>query len=104
MEFDVLTRGVHVFQAWILWMQVRPLELINNALRELCALFEVLRCINVALLCVQRRPEDRPSMSTVVLMLGGESILPQPKQPGFFLQTLCRRRTNNQEMKSPIQR
>ncbi|GFZ12436.1 S-locus lectin protein kinase family protein [Actinidia rufa] len=29
-------------------------------------------------------PEDRPNMSSAVLMLGGEGALAQPKQPGFF--------------------
>lgn len=33
---------------------------------------------------MQRSPRDRPSMSTVVMMLGSESELPQPKEPGFF--------------------
>jgi hypothetical protein len=47
---------------------------------------EVLRCIHVSLLSVQQRPEDRPSMSSIVLMLGSESSLPQPKEPGFFIQ------------------
>ncbi|KAF9666861.1 hypothetical protein SADUNF_Sadunf16G0272800 [Salix dunnii] len=46
---------------------------------------EALRCLHVALLCVQQRPEDRPNMSSVVLMLGSENPLPQPKQPGFFM-------------------
>ncbi|KAK3031164.1 hypothetical protein RJ639_035187 [Escallonia herrerae] len=32
----------------------------------------------------RQSPEDRPSMSSVVMMLGGESTLPQPKEPGFF--------------------
>lgn len=46
---------------------------------------EVLRCIQVGLLCAQKLPNDRPAMSSVVLMLGTEGpILPQPKQPGFF--------------------
>ncbi|CAN1775106.1 G-type lectin S-receptor-like serine/threonine-protein kinase SD1-1 [Linum perenne] len=39
---------------------------------------------HVALLCVQQKPEDRPNMSLVVLMLGSADPLPQPKQPGFF--------------------
>ncbi|KAI8552696.1 hypothetical protein RHMOL_Rhmol06G0286600 [Rhododendron molle] len=39
---------------------------------------------HVGLLCVQQHPEDRPSMSSVVLMLGREGSLPRPKQPGFF--------------------
>ncbi|CAL5321788.1 unnamed protein product [Camellia sinensis] len=44
----------------------------------------VLRSIHVGLLCVQQSPKDRPSISSVVLMLGGEGTLPQAKQPGFF--------------------
>ncbi|KAF2285911.1 hypothetical protein GH714_008907 [Hevea brasiliensis] len=73
-----------VGHAWRLWMEERPLELIDNMLEESAAFSEIIRCIHVGLLCVQKRPEDRPNMSTVVLMLGGESSLPQPKQPGFF--------------------
>lgn len=39
----------------------------------------------MGLLRVQQRPEDRPSMSSVLLMLGSETAsLLQPKQPGFF--------------------
>lgn len=45
---------------------------------------EVCRSIHVALLCVQQRPEDRPSMSSVILMLNNEGVLPPAKQPGFF--------------------
>ena len=48
---------------------------------------EVLRCIHVGLLCVQQNPEDRPPMSSVVVMLGSESGLPPPKPPGYFMQT-----------------
>ncbi|CAI9263632.1 unnamed protein product [Lactuca saligna] len=34
---------------------------------------------------LKNRPEDRPTMATVVLMLGStEGELPQPKLPGFF--------------------
>ncbi|GLT37752.1 hypothetical protein SLA2020_120530 [Shorea laevis] len=70
--------------AWRLWIEGGPMELIDSVLGDFCAPSEVLRCIHVGLLCVQHRPEDRPNMATVVLMLGGESALPQPKQPGFF--------------------
>ncbi|GMJ10246.1 hypothetical protein like AT4G27290 [Hibiscus trionum] len=72
--------------AWSLWIADRPLELIDNALGRSYNVAEVLRCINVALLCVQQRPEDRPNMSSVVLMLCCESPLAHPKQPGFFLE------------------
>ncbi|KAM3755253.1 hypothetical protein ACB098_02G026900 [Castanea mollissima] len=72
--------------AWILWNEGRPLELVDECLGESCTMSEVLRCIHLSLLCVQQRPEHRPSISSVVLMLGSESALPQPKQPGFFLE------------------
>nr|POE83083.1 g-type lectin s-receptor-like serine/threonine-protein kinase [Quercus suber] len=72
--------------AWILWNEGRPLDLIDECLGETCTLSEVLRCIHLSLLCVQQRPEDRPSMSSVVVGLGSESALPQPKKPGFFLE------------------
>ncbi|XP_022753200.1 G-type lectin S-receptor-like serine/threonine-protein kinase At4g27290 [Durio zibethinus] len=72
--------------AWRLWIEERPLELIDNALGDFYNAAEVLRCINVALLCLQQRPEDRPNMSLVLVMLCGESTLPHPKQPGFFLE------------------
>ncbi|XWS52136.1 hypothetical protein CRYUN_Cryun11dG0041300 [Craigia yunnanensis] len=52
---------------------------------ESCSLSEVVRCIHIALLCVQQHPEDRPSMSSVVLMLGSETALLEPKEPGFLI-------------------
>ena len=48
---------------------------------------ELLRCLQVGLLCVQNFPDDRPTMTSVVFMLGNESIaLAEPKKPGFFEQ------------------
>ncbi|KAG6756986.1 hypothetical protein POTOM_037286 [Populus tomentosa] len=67
-----------------LFKQGRPLELAAGSKVETPFLSELLRSIHVGLLCVQEKPEDRPNMSYVVLMLGNEDELPQPKQPGFF--------------------
>ena len=62
------------------------MEVIDECLRgDSCALSEVLRCVHVGLLCIQQLPEDRPSMSSVLLMLGGECALPRPKEPSFLL-------------------
>ena len=45
----------------------------------------LLRYQQVGLLCVQKCPEDRPTMSSVLLMLISEIVvLPPPNQPGFF--------------------
>ncbi|KAK4439873.1 G-type lectin S-receptor-like serine/threonine-protein kinase [Sesamum alatum] len=70
--------------AWILHNERRSWELVDTNLVDSIYLSEVVRSIHVALLCVQQSPEDRPSMSSVVLMLGSEGALPPPKQPGFF--------------------
>ncbi|XP_062008420.1 G-type lectin S-receptor-like serine/threonine-protein kinase At4g27290 isoform X1 [Rosa rugosa] len=72
--------------AWRLWNEGRPLELIDSWLESSCNLLEVLRCIQVSLLCVQHHPEDRPSMASVVIMLGSDIALAQPIQPGFFME------------------
>ncbi|KAJ0684554.1 putative protein kinase RLK-Pelle-DLSV family [Helianthus annuus] len=45
----------------------------------------VLRSIHVGLLCVQRHPEDRPTITSVIHMLGSEGPLPSPKEPGFYV-------------------
>ena len=45
----------------------------------------VLRYVNIALLCVQERVTNRPSMSDVVTMLSNEAaVLPYPQQPAFL--------------------
>lgn len=63
------------------------MELMDKFLGETCIPCEVIRCIQVGLLCVQQQAKDRPDMSAVVLMLNGEKLLPQPKVPGFFTGT-----------------
>ena len=85
-KIGVPNRIVLNFQAWRLWNEGRPLELTDECLGQSSTLSEVLRCIHISLLCVQQCPEDRPSMSSVIVMLGSEGALPQPKQPGFFLE------------------
>ena len=67
-----------------MWAEERALELLDGVLKERFTPSEVIRCIQVGLLCVQQRPEDRPDMSSVVLMLNGEKLLPNPKVPGFY--------------------
>ncbi|KAI9075621.1 hypothetical protein K1719_042421 [Acacia pycnantha] len=70
--------------AWRLWIQGRSMELLDECLNESCTESEVIRCIQVGLLCVQQRAEDRPDMSIAILMLNGEKLLPQPKVPAFY--------------------
>ncbi|GAB4850679.1 G-type lectin S-receptor-like serine/threonine-protein kinase SD1-1 [Ancistrocladus abbreviatus] len=71
--------------AWILYMEGECLELVDPSIDLSNNASQLRRCIHVGLLCVQQSPEDRPSMSSVVVMLSSEIELPRPKQPGFFI-------------------
>ncbi|KAL3509578.1 hypothetical protein ACH5RR_028979 [Cinchona calisaya] len=45
---------------------------------------EVMKFINIGLLCVQDDPSDRPAMPNVVIMLSGETTThPSPNQPAY---------------------
>ena len=74
------------FQAWRLFREDRPLELIDNSFKDSCNPTEVLRSIQVGLLCAEksRTYSHRPTMFNVVLMLSSDTALPQPKEPSFL--------------------
>ncbi|KAJ0743855.1 putative protein kinase RLK-Pelle-DLSV family [Helianthus annuus] len=71
-----------LWHAWSLWMEDRPFELLDQTLMKSCNSSEVLKCICVGLMCVQGNPDDRPTMTNVVMMLGSDmATLPTPKEP-----------------------
>jgi len=45
---------------------------------------EILTSIQVGLLCVQERADDRPAMSAVLFMLSNKVEIPSPSQPAFI--------------------
>lgn len=71
--------------AWRLFNGGQAFELINQSVATPENAFQILRLIHVGLLCVQEYAEDRPSMPLVTVMLSGDSRLPWPKQPGFYV-------------------
>ncbi|CAN6220287.1 unnamed protein product [Urochloa humidicola] len=75
--------GTLVRDAWQLWNDGRLHELVDPILGDGFEPAEVMRYAQVALLCAQEDPKDRPTMSDVVALLNFESIslLPDPKQP-----------------------
>ncbi|KAF3453655.1 hypothetical protein FNV43_RR04096 [Rhamnella rubrinervis] len=87
--------------AWNLWREERSLELMDPTVAETCtATAKFSQCVQVALLCVQEGATDRPTMSEVVPMLGGEMVnLPHPKQPAFS--NLAREGDNNNLPENP---
>ncbi|GJU20569.1 G-type lectin S-receptor-like serine/threonine-protein kinase [Tanacetum coccineum] len=70
--------------AWRMHSEGKSMELLDSSVAEASNASEVLRSMEVGLLCVQQSPDDRPNMSSVVFMLGNEGALPKPKQPAFF--------------------
>ncbi|KAK3197991.1 hypothetical protein Dsin_021406 [Dipteronia sinensis] len=85
--------------AWMLWKEDAALELIHPTLRDSCSEDQVLRCINVALLCAEDNPLDRPSMADVISMLTSEGVkLPMPKQPAFCIERRVAEVNSNEDM------
>ncbi|XP_057471927.1 G-type lectin S-receptor-like serine/threonine-protein kinase At1g61550 [Actinidia eriantha] len=74
--------------AWVLWNEGRAMDFMDQTLADSFSLGEVVRCIQIALLCVQDHAADRPTMSNVVLMLSSETDCPHPKRPTFTFQSL----------------
>ncbi|KAJ1276962.1 hypothetical protein BS78_05G257100 [Paspalum vaginatum] len=71
--------------AWQLWKDGRWLQVVDASLAAEDHTLEIMRCINVALLCVQENAAHRPNMSDVVAMLSSESMmLLEPKEPAYF--------------------
>ncbi|XP_065624331.1 receptor-like serine/threonine-protein kinase SD1-7 isoform X2 [Quercus suber] len=70
---------------WDLWREDNSMKIVDPLLDETFPANEVSRCIQIGLLCVQEHATDRPTMSTVVFMLGNDTPLPSPKRPAFIL-------------------
>ncbi|XP_020089470.1 putative receptor-like protein kinase At4g00960 isoform X1 [Ananas comosus] len=72
-------------KAWKLWIEDRATEFVDPLLGDSYSTTEAWRCFHVGLLCVQENPDDRPTMSNVVLMLISEQMqLPMPTEPPSF--------------------
>ncbi|KAH7660833.1 Non-specific serine/threonine protein kinase protein [Dioscorea alata] len=83
----ILLSNPHLYllgKAWSLWNEGKALDLLDPLIDNSFSVTRVMRCINIGLLCVQEKPEDRPSMASVVVMLSNDDApLPDPKEPGF---------------------
>ncbi|XP_042436969.1 G-type lectin S-receptor-like serine/threonine-protein kinase At4g27290 [Zingiber officinale] len=70
---------------WSLWKEGKVMELVNQSIDHSSSAAEILHCIKIALLCVQERPGDRPTMYLVLKMLDNDNIVEiEPSQPGFI--------------------
>ncbi|KAI4323642.1 hypothetical protein L6164_023231 [Bauhinia variegata] len=73
-----------VYKTWRLWNEGRALVVMDQILETSGTPNEVVKCINIGLLCVQEDAADRPSMPNIALMLSSDMVnLPNPKKPAF---------------------
>uniref|UniRef100_A0A0D9X6X9 Protein kinase domain-containing protein n=1 Tax=Leersia perrieri TaxID=77586 RepID=A0A0D9X6X9_9ORYZ len=85
----ILSTKVDVYAYGVILLEIitarRSTELLDAPLRNEDRIVEITRCIQIAWLCVQTDPADRPSMLDVLAMLRGEKNVPAPKKPGDLL-------------------
>lgn len=68
--------------AWDQWRDQTPINILDQNIKESCNVSEVVKCIQIGLLCVQEKPQDRPTMTQVVSYLSGSlSELSLPEKP-----------------------
>ncbi|GKB42226.1 kinase RLK-Pelle-DLSV family protein, partial [Tanacetum coccineum] len=74
--------------AWKSWQNGTVMDIVDPSLKTGSAgsLRDIVRCMHIGLLCVQDNVSNRPTMSSVVLMLSSSSLtLPVPSEPAFFI-------------------
>lgn len=54
--FSICRIIIYIFQAWGLWMEDKPHELMDPTLMDSCTPSDMLKCINVGPICVQGQP------------------------------------------------
>ncbi|KAL8471786.1 hypothetical protein ACS0TY_029131 [Phlomoides rotata] len=62
---------------WMQWNERRAIDLVYDSLGSAFPEDEVKRCIDVARLCIQGHPDQRPLMSSVIKMLQGNEQIKQ---------------------------
>jgi hypothetical protein len=88
-------------QAWKLWKDGKPLDLLDPTLGNSYSRDEVIKCLHIGLLCVQEDPVDRPTIESIVLQLNSYSIpLPSPQQPAYFFTGGTEQNMQSRELES----
>ncbi|KAK4720615.1 hypothetical protein R3W88_010848 [Solanum pinnatisectum] len=86
--------------AWKLWKEQDLSTFIDPFILNPSSEMEIRKCIQIGLLCVQEFAEDRPNISSVLVMLSSETTsLPAPSQPAFTERRHFRMCNENRETK-----
>lgn len=75
-----------MLQVWRQWSEQITLSILDPNIKGTYSEYEVIKCIQIGLLCVQQFPDDRPTMVTIVSYLNNDfNELPTPQEPAFLL-------------------
>ncbi|CBI35714.3 unnamed protein product, partial [Vitis vinifera] len=83
--FYGLDQNLHLLEyAYELWKDGKSMEFMDPSLDDACSSCKLTRCMQVALLCVQENPADRPSVLEVDSMIKNETAaIATPRRPAF---------------------
>ncbi|CAH9130981.1 unnamed protein product [Cuscuta epithymum] len=88
--------------AWNMWNKRTPLDLIDSTMPSFSTFTsDIIRCIHIALLCVQENVGSRPTMASVVLMLSSRSvIMSRPSRPAYIFHSMTQQHTSSSSSSS----
>ncbi|XP_051215547.1 cysteine-rich receptor-like protein kinase 6 isoform X1 [Lolium perenne] len=70
--------------AWQMWKEGRWHEFVDQSFGDEYKPGDMRKYLTLALMCVQVKAVDRPTMSDIVAMLGSDDItIPEPRQPAY---------------------
>ena len=86
----------YLVQAWKRWVEGEPESIIDTHLRE-HPINEIIKLIQIGLLCVQENAAKRPTMNSVIIWLArdGTFTIPKPTEAAFVTLPLSVRRSMN---------
>ena len=87
-----LTNMTRFLQAWRKWREENALDIVDPTL-GVDSRSEIMRCIQIALLCVQESVTSRPTMGSIVSILNSYSFpLSAPLRPGLYMHSITEKK------------
>lgn len=91
-----------MLQAWEQWRDGTPLKILDPVITKPYTVNEVIQCIHIGLLCVQKDAYERPTMAEVMkLMLSTYSINSRsipPGEPAYYHSGSSKRMSREKEL------
>ncbi|RDX73416.1 Cysteine-rich receptor-like protein kinase 10, partial [Mucuna pruriens] len=97
---DQASKGLMNY-VWRQWKNQTPLSILDANIKENYSQMEVIKCIQIGLLCVQENPNARPTMTNIISYLNNDSPeLPPPQEPAFSLHRISNQKLVTQQESS----